>query len=612
MNLVKAYKEQGKLRGEDMKKRLFLISVVVVFLFVCLTSCVTARSGKYTEKEVEIVFEDGRTKTFKARFYADQPNVPYYGLKAYTELVEYNVLTCSKTDDGKLVFTNSQGVEAVVDPEKETLTSQNWTAFHNPALPYEKAVSLKDTNTKLVRITDITSDEEAESLTLDFAKHGLRMYAQDDDVYISLTMASNLFADIATWHLMWNGERARYIRYSPDMSGTNGADLDSPMMENLISKGRRPSDVALETYAELCFAFDYLYGHPGRAVLDEEIAQKGLNHALLDMGEKGEELVRGLKSTDGYEYLISMVELFMYYLEDGSHTSSNDCSSLLRSFTLDERGKYLKSFEKLLTNYTQQIVIANEYAKYARTKLWGEDWYHEYGNTAIISIDTMEMEEDKWIEFYNGAGEIPQDCVGRAFLGLRRASENSGITNVIFDFSANTGGYVDALVFITFLATGYSDLDGFDRTTGRKITLHYDVDANLDGVFDERDKESVYSQFKYGVMISKSSFSCGNVFPFIMRSLGAVIIGEPSAGGSCQVLYASLPDGISFNLSTSQFVFLDPLSTNPEHNNMEAGCPVDYPISKSVVRQEMDGVEYDGFDYRPFFDIQLLNEIMNQ
>lgn len=45
-----------------MKKRLFLISVVVVFLFVCLTSCVTARSGKYTEKEVEIVFEDGRTK----------------------------------------------------------------------------------------------------------------------------------------------------------------------------------------------------------------------------------------------------------------------------------------------------------------------------------------------------------------------------------------------------------------------------------------------------------------------------------------------------------------------------------------------------------------------
>ena len=595
-----------------MKKRLFLISVMVVFLFVYLTSCVTTKSNEYKEKEVEIVFEDGRTKTFKVRFYPDQPNVPYYGLKAYTELVDYNVLTCSKTDDGKLVFTNSQGVEAIADPEKGTLTSQNWTAFHNPALPYETAVGLKDSNTKLTRITNITSDEEAKSLTLDFAKHGLRMYAQDDDVYISLTMASNLFSDIAAWHLMWNGERARYFGYNPGVSGTTRIDLDSQMMEDLISKGTRPSDVALETYAELCFAFDYLYGHPGRAVLDEAIAQKGLNQALLDMGEKGEELVRGLKSTEGYEYLISMVELFMYYLGDGSHTDFSDGPRYLSFFTLDERGNYLKSFEKLLTHYTQQIKIANDYVKYARVKLWGEDWYHEYGNTAIISIDTMEMEEEKWIEFYNGAGEIPQDCVGLAFLGLRRASENPGIKNVIFDFSANTGGYVDTLVFITFLATGYSDLDGFDRTIGRKITLHYDVDANLDGVFDERDKESVYSQFKYGVMISKSSFSCGNIFPFIMRSLGAVIIGEPSGGGSCQVQYASLPDGTSFTLSTSQFVLLDPLSTNPEYNNVESGCPVDYPISKDIVRLSTDGVEYDGLDYRPFFDMQLLNEIMNQ
>ena len=590
-----------------MRKLVAFLSAILIIL--SLVACATTGNRNYTEKEIEVYFQGEKAdKTIKVRFYPDQPNVPYYGLRAYSEMIGTNVLTCRKTADGKLIFTNSQGIEAVADPEKGTLSSQDWTSFRSPALPYDKKVGLKDSDTKIIKITDVTADKEANSLTLDFAKHGLRMYAEEDDVYISLTMASNLFTDISTWLLKWNGERARYLIGD---SPSRRIDLDSPMMEELISKGTRPSDVAEETYAELCFIMDYLYGHPGRAVLDEAIAQKGLNQALLDMGEEGERITRDLKSTDGYDYLLSMVELFMYYLGDGSHTEYNDGQNLLNYFTPNEREKYLKSFGKLLTSYTDQIIMTNEYVKYARMKLWGEDWYHEYGNTAIISIDDMEMEDEKWIEFYNGAGEIPQDCVGRTVLGLRRASENPDIKNIILDCSANLGGNFDALAFISYVTTGNSDVMGFDRTTGRTITVHSEVDANLDGVYDEKDREGVYTQFKYGVITTMSSFSCGNILPFIMRNAGAVIIGETSGGGSCQVQMASLPDGTAFCLSSSQFRFLDPGSPYSETNIVEEGCPVDYPISKILVRMEKDGVEYDGKNYLPFFDMQLLNEIMN-
>ena len=587
-----------------MRKKLLLALITVLSLFICLISCSTTKAEKYTEKEIEVLIEDGRTKTIVVRFYPDQPNVPYYGIRAYSEFAESNVLTCKKTADGKLVFTNSRGVEAVADPKMGTLSADDWTSFHNPALPYERAIGFKDSDSRLVRITGITSDEEPKRFVMDFSKHGLRMYAQEDDVYISLTLASSLFCDIATWHLSWSGNKARYFMFK-DMEIP---DYDSPLIQELLAGGNRPYDVALETYAELCFAFDYLYGHPGRAVLDDAIAQKGLNQALLDMGEKGEELIKGLKSTDGYEYMEAMDNLFLYYLDDGSHTSLGEASEILNVVMSEVKAKKEsegETFKRLMNVYSFTKLRKEIYVGYALEYVWGDEWYHEYGNTAIISTGYMDLDEAGWNAFYSGEGPIPMDFVGIVVSGLKRASENPAIRNVVFDFSANTGGNSDALAFFLALTTGCTDLKGFDRTTGRVITIHYEADTNLDGVYDEKDKETVYDQFNYGILTTKPTFSAGNYTAFLMRKNGAVVIGEPSGGGTCQVQIVSLPDGTSFFISSSQY------SYDFESEAMEQGCPVDYPLEPIEVMLHDDGIDFPGYDYRGFFDAQKLNDFMN-
>ncbi len=64
----------------------------------------------------------------------------------------------------------------------------------------------------------------------------------------------------------------------------------------------------------------------------------------------------------------------------------------------------------------------------------------------------------------------------------------------------------------------------------------YDVDRNLDGKFDEKDKD-VKINLNVGVLTSNYSFSCANMFPAMMKDYGVALIGQQSGGGSCCVLF---------------------------------------------------------------------------
>ena len=81
----------------------------------------------------------------------------------------------------------------------------------------------------------------------------------------------------------------------------------------------RPADLADFTYRELCFAIDHFYGLPGRCVLNDAVAEKGLDLALTEYGPAGEETKRLIKSTDMGEYLAGMNYL-NYFFYDGGHT----------------------------------------------------------------------------------------------------------------------------------------------------------------------------------------------------------------------------------------------------------------------------------------------------
>ena len=168
----------------------------------------------------------------------------------------------------------------------------------------------------------------------------------------------------------------------------------------------------------------------------------------------------------------------------------------------------------------------------ARDKAWGSDTYRECGNTAIITFDDFMPYVDEWEAYYAGSGEIPDDPLGRTLTGLKKASENPKITNILFDITANSGGSNDVLSAILDLTTGDNEFHGTNVLTGQHQHVVLHTDKNFDGVIDDKDDEVKYD-FNYAVLTTREAFSCGNLFPFLMQENGAVFTAaHPEHGGT--------------------------------------------------------------------------------
>ncbi len=68
--------------------------------------------------------------------------------------------------------------------------------------------------------------------------------------------------------------------------------------------------------------------------------------------------------------------------------------------------------------------------------------------------------------------------------------------------------------------------------TGETTVQRYLADTNLDGVIDEKDLEKQYD-FRFAILTTRCSFSCGNILPVYAQEKGIMIIGEKSGGGTC-------------------------------------------------------------------------------
>jgi hypothetical protein len=366
--------------------------------------------------------------------------------------------------------------------------------------------------------------------------------------------------DIATNHLLYNGENLYYQRLSLDGTGIDGF-YASEKFKAELSGADRYEDVVKQTYADLCFNFDNFFGHPGVAKLEAALAEKGLDQALTDLGGEGKELKEGLLSADLLDYTAALFKLFTIYLSDG-HTAFTGSASLAMTPEAQAnpafRGINFGFALDMLRSPVMMTQSAHLLIPVARQSLWGDDPYREYENTAIIRLDSFMPDEAGWDQYYKGEAEMPDDCLGLVAKGLKRASENPDIENVIFDLSANGGGSPDVLMGVLALTTGQNQLYGIHKITGQKITFTFETDTNFDGVYDEKDKEVPYKDFNYGALITRHAFSCGNLFPFIFQEGGAVLLGEPSSGGSCCIQVGTDSEGLCYVMSSAQWQLISP------------------------------------------------------
>jgi hypothetical protein len=564
-----------------------------------------AASDAYAVRDVKIYDEELTDRTVPLRFYKEAPHVAYMGIRAYFDLMLGGGLTVTEHGDGTFTLTNASGATAVVDPVKGLVTMDDMPSFENNLEDAKAGLqsSFKDSSAPYIRLREVVYEEEPQPVTFDLGALGIPIYGDGEDVWFPVSILSSWLTDIAQNRVTYNG---KYLykhngesHYAQDMSY-----YDTEYMDGVLLGNPREEDLASYSYAELGFIFQYMYGYPGTLALDPVILrEQGLDAALKDYGELGQELSGELSSRDMRAFWHGMYSLSGTVLEDG-HNSTNLELSILDADTTEKYNSFREYTWEVyedteVSAFEQKLMEPNLGIFQARPEEMTQNKYYSSGDTAIVYLNAFTVDREAWASYYHDGGPLPDDTYGTLAKGLETAAAEEGIHNVVIDLSTNGGGFSDAAVACIALMTGRDYLCGYNTLSKQHFKVYFDIDRNLDGVFDEKDKEVQYN-FHYGALVSNASFSCGNMFPFMVRDEGGVVIGEKSGGGACSIQKAVLSEGFDFRISGCKFKL-----TDLAHADLEPGIEPDLWLDLPTVTKtnEVTGEEVETKDYAAYGDL---------
>ncbi len=596
---------------------------------------VTKISGKYTEQEYPVFKEKMTDQKIAIRYYEDYPNVPYVGIREYYDCVAREskdpgpeTMTVTKEKNGVYHLKSAHG-EAVADVVHDTLESDEINDFTNlMCLVQEGMRNGYNDGLPYVRVKDVAYSGSGKAL-FDFAKYEIEIYGDKEDVYFPVSTLSDIFSDLIYHYSVFNGETFYFIGDNTEDIGDVDPHFADPILAKLDKDLNLPEDLADYSYHELLFSFDHFYGFPGKAILNDEIREVGLEQALKDYGEMGEFTLKMLQSRNYPEHLFGMGRLEIF-VGDGGHTVTSmlyfgdtDTSEIYEKI-VELKEEYLPRYEDALAESGKKT----EQYYFARVKLrddcYGEKKYIKDGDTAVYVLDDfMGFGEEEWDAYYAG-GAMPA-AESNDISGLKEALEDAvkdeNIKNFVMDLSNNIGGSLDETAMIIGMLSGKREVSLFvdDTLTGQSVVETYELDLNFDGVFDERD-EMEPPKLHIAVLTSSTSFSCGNIFPSIMKDAGYPVIGERSGGGACAVLVQTTGEGVNYRMSAFRMRV-----KNEAGEIIDNGIPVDVDLVGRKSNGEyrfitVDGVpiDYDGNtaqkrlpDYTAFYDLKTLSEAVN-
>ncbi len=237
-----------------------------------------------------------------------------------------------------------------------------------------------------------------------------------------------------------------------------------------------------------------------------------------------------------------------------------------------------------------------------REKL-GDGHYFTKGDTAFYSMNGFVADKGPWKEYYAKGGSF-DDYDETVFMGLissmNKAQNDPEIHNFVIDLSTNGGGSADVLLGLISLITGEREglLKYQSVLQGQSIYQKFLIDRNFDGKFDEADAD-VHYDLNFAVLVSRESYSCGNLFPSMFRDMGYMVLGERSGGGACTILGLNTADGFYYHISSYQMRL-----TNNAGEVIDAGITPDVEL----VKIGADGKK----DYSDFYDLTLLSNLINE
>ena len=577
--------------------------------------------GSYTERVVPVVTQIAPDGQVTLRFYDSMPNVAYISAADFQSIVlPGSTMTVTHTGAGQYTLTNADAT-ATVNINDDVFVTDGFEAFTNQmGLLQPGMANVYYDGMPFVRYKKVSYFPLKATTTLDMGAYGIDLHADGKGaVYFPFATLADMYTDLYYHHAGFNGEK---VVANLSLNEVGLEKIDPDYNKPLVARTIRPADLTDFNYKELCFAMDHFYGYPGRIKYNDALKAKGLDKALEEDIESGPAIKKLLLSEKFSDYMLGMVGLTGVYFD--GHTAM-DISSALGKIT-DHPELYKEYQAGLMANQgvmamvmsavmeMRAMVADGQAVEALRPKVYGEGvTYVKKGDTAVCVFDSFnERNEKAWKDYYAGTGPMPtvenapnDDMV--IFLdALKKAAADPEVKNFVIDITANGGGSADIVLAMTSLILDKSYISQDNTLTGQRSIVEYEVDRNFNGVFDAADKDVRYD-LNFAVLTSPMSFSCGNLFPSILKDNGVPVLGATSGGGACAIQAMCTADGFCFQISSFR-ARLNSL----EGDNIDSGVTPDIPIDNDG-RVEVKLSEENSLmvkDYSKYFDIDYLRSLL--
>lgn len=224
--------------------------------------------------------------------------------------------------------------------------------------------------------------------------------------------------------------------------------------------------------------------------------------------------------------------------------------SLVSNALTAQRDKFLKA-----NGFEDGIKDAIIYSEDGKTAYFGFDSFdatsNAYKSDGTVKSDEELAKSDTYFYFVKILKEI------KAHEKIVE-DKTVKVENVIIDDSLNGGGYLS--IMGRLLALISKDNSAYATTLNDITNIvnkgTYHVDTNNDGKYDEKD--CFGNDFKFYILTSPLSFSCGNAFPFLASTQfnHVKVFGVKSGGGECVVGQNYFSNGMGFVHSSTEHLII--------------------------------------------------------
>lgn len=527
-----------------------LLSLGGLLLVSCSSSIETPKN--VTSKDID-VYETSEVATSVKCYFLDDIDTPYINIR---DLVSYRMSKPFENgfpipdysysySDGLLECKNAYNGDSYslyIDGNKDEIRSnffeESIDLFHY-GVPLDLLAADRSPIAKPVD----TPKPVENDVTLSLSEYHIDLVTSKDTVLIPFAIANSLFFNVGEKNFTYSG-KAIYESNSLSYSNVNASYFS---YSNEEKNAPRNEDSATFNRNVTFFLLNTFFGRKDEAVFTD------FRDYAKSLG-----VYDDLASTDP----LTSCEALAYLIE-----AIDDLHSAFRSPS-PKIGKMGGTDEKDVTT-TNGIIKArskgagfrknNYYTKHnylneARKTALGDGdltGFHYYGDTCIIRFDGFTRLSNDLVFSSNGtvtSQPYKNNTFNLFYDAFKDLKNHPEITKIAIDESINGGGDVTTLIELAgfFMPEIHTNMK--NKLTGIVRNISYKVDTNYDGQYDENDYPGV--NYDIYCLVSNVSFSCGNLFPFILQeNKAASIVGETTGGGSCAVMPMISPEGDSFQIS---------------------------------------------------------------